>query len=185
MSSVPKHWRWTQTTTLAAQLMAEDKISQQEMAKQLGVSTAALYGWRQVPEFQERVEELLEAYKARVRRRSIALLERRIDTYMDDFDAIQTIQRERGLGRNGKPLSDKVGEEGGRSTGLICVDYKGKDADRPVYKFDKAIIDSKNDLRKLLAQELGQFQEKSKQEHTGPGGGPIVSVVVNKTDMEL
>lgn len=49
---------------------------------------------------------------------------------------------------------------GGIETGFIVKDYKGKDADQPVYTFDKSLFDARLKLRQQLATELGQWQQK-------------------------
>lgn len=66
----------------------------------------------------------------------------------------------------------------GGKTGLLCLDYKGKDADRAVYKLDAALLKEMRDIEREIAIELGQWTEK--QELSGPGGSmPVLNVIIN------
>ena len=64
----------------------------------------------------------------------------------------------------------------GGKTGLLALDYKGKDADRAVYKLDAALLKEMRDLEREIAIELGQWTEK--RELTGAGGEPLLDPLV-------
>jgi hypothetical protein len=69
----------------------------------------------------------------------------------------------------------------GGKTGLLCLDYKGKDADRAVYKLDAALLKELRDLEREIAIELGQWAER--KEISGPDGAAIpvsISDLINK-----
>lgn len=69
----------------------------------------------------------------------------------------------------------------GGKTGLLALDYKGKDADRAVYKLDAALLKEMRDLEREIAVELGQWAER--REVSGPDGGAIpvsISDLINK-----
>lgn len=69
----------------------------------------------------------------------------------------------------------------GGKTGLLALDYKGKDADRAVYKLDAALLKELRDLEREIAIELGQWAER--KEVSGPDGGAIplsISDLINK-----
>jgi hypothetical protein len=126
--------------------MAESGKPDRWVCKQVDVTPRALIEWKKHPEFMARVDAILNEYAAAVRRKGIAALERRIDSYLADWDRIETILRERG--------KEMAGVSGG-STGLIALDYKGKDADTPVYAFDAGLMREARALREQLAKELG------------------------------
>jgi hypothetical protein len=48
----------------------------------------------------------------------------------------------------------------GGETGLIVRDYKGKDADRPIYKYDAALIREMRGLLDDIAREIGDRRTK-------------------------
>lgn len=54
----------------------------------------------------------------------------------------------------------------GGETGLLCRDYKGKDANQPVYKADTALMSEVRATMKQAAEELGQWVEKSEESVT-------------------
>ena len=69
----------------------------------------------------------------------------------------------------------------GGKTGLMSLDYKGKDADRAVYKLDAALLKELRDLEREIAIELGQWAER--REVSGPDGGAIpvsITDLINK-----
>jgi hypothetical protein len=74
-----------------------------------------------------------------------------------DWDRIQTILRERGA---------ELAEISGGKTGYISRDYKGKDADTPVYAFDTGLFREARALREQLAKELGQWENRSRLDAT-------------------
>jgi hypothetical protein len=60
----------------------------------------------------------------------------------------------------------------GGATGFITRDFKStRDALIPVYAFDAALMKERRELRKQIAQELGEWTEK--HELAGRDGGPI------------
>jgi hypothetical protein len=54
----------------------------------------------------------------------------------------------------------------GGSTGLLVRDYKGKDANQPVYKADTPLLAEMRATMKQAAEELGQWVEKSEENVT-------------------
>jgi hypothetical protein len=50
--------------------------------------------------------------------------------------------------------------DNGGATGLLLKDYKGKDADQPVYKVDTRLLAELRAHEKQAAEELGQWSEK-------------------------
>lgn len=59
------------------------------------------------------------------------------------------------------------------ATGMLVQDYRGKDADRMVWKFDGALVAQINDTLKQAAIEEGQWTEKR-----DTGTGVVVPVKV-------
>jgi Terminase small subunit len=57
-----------------------------------------------------------------------------------------------------------MAEVPGGKTGLLCIDYKGKDATQPVYKADTALVAEMRATCKQAAEELGQWGEERKPE---------------------
>jgi hypothetical protein len=53
------------------------------------------------------------------------------------------------------------GKTPGGGSGYLAKDYKGKDADRPVYKIDGTLLGELRELEKQIAIESGQWQESA------------------------
>lgn len=164
---------WTKKTIEAAQLVADDKLKDEEIAAKLDINRATLTRWKQDPEFQARIKEHVDAWKARIMQRGLALKERRIETYLEDWEATEIIRQERGNQLSGQVDVESNPYAGGARTGFIARDYKGKDANVAVYQFDAALFRERRELRKQIAQECGQWSDKT--EITGKDGGPIVT----------
>ena len=49
----------------------------------------------------------------------------------------------------------------GGSTGLLCLDYKGKDANQPIYRFDAPLMAEMRLAEKQAAIEMGQWSEEA------------------------
>jgi hypothetical protein len=69
------------------------------------------------------------------------------------------------LAERGKQLEQETDVEkatyaGGARTGFITRDYKGKDADTAVYSFDAALMRERRELRRQIAQELGEWADE-------------------------
>ena len=70
---------------------------------------------------------------------------------------------------------EMAGETAGGASGLLCRDYKGKDADRAIYKVDTGLLTEMREHEKQAAQELGQWQE-------GTGTQIAIQIVVPAAD---
>lgn len=167
-------FKWNASRERAAQMVADDRETDQCIADTVGISKAQLERWKRNPEFAARVQQHVEAWKERILKRGLAVKERRIESYNADFEATEVILRERGA-----ELAEVCG---GGSTGYIVRDYKGKDADRPVYMFDAALFRERRAIREQIADELGQLVKRS--EITGKNGGAI-NITISADDERL
>jgi hypothetical protein len=111
-----------------------------------------------------KVREAIDVFRQSIREESIANIERRVDTYLSDFDRIDRLIQARS--------EDPSTLEGpGGDTGLIVHSYKivgtGRDS-RAVdeWAFDAALMNARQVLRRQLAQELGQWTERHEGKET-------------------
>lgn len=139
-------FKWNKQRELAARFISEDEISDAEIAEKIGTSHRQLARWKLLPAFQARVDEHVAAWKARIIERGLAIRERRLQSLMGMADRIELIAKERGV--------ELDGEAAGGSSGLICKDYKGKDADQPVYAFDAALVREHRLTLEAIAKEV-------------------------------
>ncbi|RQD88792.1 hypothetical protein D5R95_02735, partial [Methanosalsum natronophilum] len=74
-------WNWTGQRLKAAKLMASGTMTQEQIAKECSVNRVTVTKWNQVPEFKEKVAELIlldeRATKAGILRRALKTLEKK------------------------------------------------------------------------------------------------------------
>jgi hypothetical protein len=123
-----------QTTSTDAQLMSTSDNDRNAVRKVVGalLSTGS-------SDSSEISKAVLRTHEARVRE-----LE-------DIYQRLKVVSLERGA-----EMQDEV--PGGRG-GMLTRDYKGKNADVPVYKTDAALASEQREALKAIAQELGQLQD--------------------------
>jgi len=156
-------FKWDERRNLAAQKVAEGEQNVDEIAKACGVTRKALWEWRQHPDFAARVEQIIEEQAAKLLREGIRRKENRLRNLQARVDKMLTLIEER--------AKEMDGEIAGGGTGLLVRDYKGKDADIPIYKFDAAVVKELREHERQAAQELGEWTEK--REITGKDGKPL------------
>lgn len=155
---------WTGQSEDAAQLLADGRLTQQEIAGRIGVDRKTLWNWRQHPEFAARVEEHLAAFRDEVRRRGLAMRERRVGALNDRWNRMQRVLEAR--------ADDKeLQEVPGGTTGLVVKDVKGVGKGEnfqliDIYRVDTALLKELREHEKQAAQELGQWVEKQHIEQT-------------------
>jgi transcriptional regulator with XRE-family HTH domain len=194
-------WRWTPARTKAAALIAEDKLTQAEIADKIGVSRVALWQWNKRPEFASRIEELVQEevqevkrkwfmhgpLRARLLARDIRatdiILEERGKQLQDELNAAEvTVAADNAEHADKKPPASETNGDpyaGGARTGFIARDYKmaGNGTTRPVYAFDAALMRERRANLEAISKHLGQWDAENE---TGIG----VNVTVNLTPQD-
>lgn len=155
-------FRWDPLKEQAALDVAAGELSDPEIGERAGVDRRTIWNWRHNDEFMTRVEEHLDEFRAHVRRRGVAVLDRRIASVNLRWRKLQQIMDERAAS------PEMEGVPGGE-TGLIVRDIKtvgkGEDAKTvDVYRVDAGLLRAWLDLEKQAAQELGQWIDNAKVE---------------------
>lgn len=164
-----KPFKWNKKREECALLLALDDLSDEEIAKKVQVGRTALWVWKNDPEFVARIDEHINEFRARVRRKGIAIIENRVAHLQRRHELMNQIIRERGAALAHVP---------GGSTGLLVHNVKsigsGEAAERvDLYEIDVGLLSELRQHEKQAAQELSQWTEKSVREITGANGGPI------------
>lgn len=158
-------FKWSHQKESAALLLAtEPNLTIPQVAQRAGCSPRAIDGWKVRPEFQGRIKELFDTWCKQIRSKGIALKERRLLSYLEAYEAIQVIKADRAA---------EYAESGlGGKSGYVVKEMKTV-AGEPVahFVFDRALMAEERELKKQLAIELGEFEQKL--EVSGPDGGPI------------
>ena len=165
---------WDEPRREAAKLLADGKLTDQEIAETVGVVRSTLWRWRQNPEFAAEVDTQLAAFRAEVRRRGIADRERRVRAINDRWNRLQRIIEERA------DAPEMQAVAGGR-TGLLAHNVKSVGSGETsqvvdVYEVDTGLLRELREHEKQAAQELGQWTEK--QEISGDIQKPVVVKVL-------
>jgi hypothetical protein len=100
-----------------------------------------------------RIKELQTFIAAGVIALEISNRNARVQALQDRWDRMRKLIHERGI--------EMANVKGGGSTGLLCRDYKGKDATAEVYKVDTALLAELRAHERQAAEELGQWITKS------------------------
>jgi putative insertion element HTH domain-containing protein len=80
----------------AAQLVAEGRFSDAEIAAKVGVSANTIFNWKRKPRFAARVTEIVEQYRARVMKRGLALKANRIAGLTSLYNRLESLLDLRG-----------------------------------------------------------------------------------------
>lgn len=153
----------------ASQLVADDRLTDVEIAAELGISDRTLRRWKSDPRFSTKVQEILSRYEARAMQHGLARREKRLTILNDLHNKILDVIEERSQD------SELAGVPGG-TTGIVTKMLKGigRGDDYQVvevYEVDTGLLKEIRAIHEQVAEELGQ--KVKKHEHSGPGGGPV------------
>lgn len=162
---------WDEQRSKAAQQVAEGNLTEHQIAEGLGIGRATVERWKAHPVFQARVKEIVDETTAALKKQGIRIKETRLAKLDRMIRRIEVVI----VGR----ANDMLEAPGGKS-GLLARDYKGKDADRAIYKFDAALVKEYRECLKQAAIELGEWTEK--REHTIEDVTPIKTIEAVKPD---
>lgn len=162
-------FRWTGRRERAAERIAEDRLTDEQIAAEAGVSRQTLHDWRRHPDFAARVAETVAKTRASVLASGIADKAERIKLYQDITDRLRTVAAERAA----DPTMADI--PGGR-TGMLVRGYKsigsGESARQiEEYSVDGVLARELRDYAKQAAIEMGDWAER--RELTGKDGGAI------------
>lgn len=153
-------FRWTGKKERAAELVAEEELTYDEIAHALGVGTATVRRWAAHADFRARVKRRSEEIGDAATRYAIARRLRRIKGYDDRRERMLRLIAERAAAHTDAP---------GGSTGLLVRTVKvvggGENAERvEEYELDAALLRELRELEKQAAIEAGQWQEAASAE---------------------
>jgi hypothetical protein len=145
----------TKTREMAAQLVADDRLPDREIAEQCGIDKATLERWKLQPTFRARVQAIVEAYAKRALKNGIARRERRVGVLNDLHNKMLQVIDERAKSKGMAAVP-------GGKTGIVTKTMKGigKSEDFQAieeYRVDTSTIAEIRDVQKQAAEELGQW----------------------------
>lgn len=168
----PQSWTWTEKRELAAQLVADDHLTNDQIAAKAGVTASQLERWKHFPEFSERVAEHVATFRANITKTGLAVKENRIQTKKARAAALRAVIRARAVahdvvrGWEGEPIIiKKTGKPivvPGGHTGMLVRDV-GKYGEK--YKVDTGLLAELRAIEVEIAIEVGEWKQKI--EHSG------------------
>ncbi len=168
------NWKWTKPKELAATLAADGQLDNQEIGQRCDVNASTFERWRHAPEFQSRVAEHLEAYRATIAKQYYKEKDNRVADRHQQIERLKRVIAARAKAHAFETVIDpatkrkkKVPVPGG-DTGLLVREIRYGE---PVYLFDAALDAAYRAHLVEIATEVGDW--KQKMEHAGPDGGPI------------
>jgi hypothetical protein len=160
---------WTAKREKAALLVAEDRISDEAIAEEVGITARTLDYWKQHTEFAARVADHVEAMRKAVLTKGIADRVNRVAALDLRWEKMKTVIAERAI-------DPRMEEVPGGTTGLLVHQIKGigKGDDFQVvdeYRVDDGLLRELRAHEEQAARELGQWVERG--EVSGPNGAAI------------
>jgi hypothetical protein len=168
MSQNVTKFEWNAKREEAALLVAQDRLSDEEIAKSVGVERRTLARWKLHPDFQSRVEKIIEEIRAKLVAKGIREKQNRLDALNDRCERMTNVIKQRAQ------VYAQVSTGG--NTGLLVRQVKGigKGEDFQVveeYAVDTGLLRELREHEKQAAIELGEWSEK--HEHTGKDGADL------------
>jgi hypothetical protein len=141
---------------LAAQLLSEDRLTDVQIAENVGVKVRTLHRWKLDKDFAARVEQLATSWAERALEHGYARRSRRLEVLSGLVDDLLTIKERRGTDPELAGLWNGAG-----ATGLVVKTIKGIGKDDSYKEVEVREVDTgvSKEIRCLLeqiAQESGQ-----------------------------
>lgn len=156
----------------AAQLVAEDELTEETIAAEVGVNRRTLQRWKDRPDFANHVGRLRVEIAAALKAEGIRRRENRLAEYQDRHDRLKLIVEERAR----DPLNAFVP---GWKSGFLTHDVKfGPEGEQVhLYKVDTGLLAAFLALEKQIAQDVGQWSEKDESALLGKKGTTVINTV--------
>jgi hypothetical protein len=162
-------FNWTDNSRLAAQLLAEDELTDAEIADRAGHSRRQLARWKNHPEFAAHVALLVKDFGDAIATKAIAKRVRRVDALNSRWLKMHQLIAERA-----KSMASVPGGETGllvRKVKMLGSGENGREIDE--YEVDCGLLKEMRELEKQAAIEVGHWSEK----HEYSGAVEIIQTI--------
>ena len=152
-------FRWSKARNEAAQLLAEDELTDDEICAKVDIGRATIWRWKKHPEFAARIKELTEQLGDVALRYAIGRRARRVSALNDRWERMKAVIAARAE-------AEEMADAAGGDTGVLAHTMKsigaGPNAEKvDEYAFDAALLKELREHEKQAAQELGQWVDKN------------------------
>ncbi len=161
LTSTEPAFKWTAQRERAVQLVADDALTDKEIAAELGIGWQTLEAWKRRTEFAGRVADTVGTLRASVLRYEIGKKHRRIAKLQKLIDRIEALIEAR-ADAAAHGFYGKHELAPGVETGLIVGKHvmSAKGDTRVQWQFDVALVKEYRAALEQAAHELGQLSEK-------------------------
>lgn len=157
-------------------MLAEDAVSDEAIAAEVGINRATLVLWKRHSDFQARVAHHLDVQRAAIEAKGIADRRNRVARLNADWLAMQQLRDARKAAGKARLPTLPAHSEPGIDTGLVVRQEKPTQFGTVIeLAFDRALLAEMRDHEKQAAMELGEWQEKTEVTSVGT---QIVSIEV-------
>lgn len=155
---------WTAKHAEAVLLVAEDTLTDTQIAEQVGISRRTLADWKKDKFFQETLDGVITEIRTALLRRGIARLDRRLARWDKTWRDLQSVIEAR--------ATEMRGSCAGGNTGLVVLREKpaGMDGTIEEYVVDTGLLAELRALEMQASKELGQWTERR---DVTSGGKPV------------
>lgn len=157
MKSIDRPFEWDERKTRAAVLVAEDELSDEEIAAALPCARSSLGEWKTIKAFQDRVAEHLAELDRSMMRYAISKRRKRIGKLQRAIDKVEQVIDERASSQY-NDADQAPGAESGLLVSKPVFSHSGELAYE--WKFDAALVREYRALMEQAAKELGQLQDR-------------------------
>ena len=170
--------RMTRRREKAALLVAEDKVTDHEIALQCKIGDRTVFRWKKEPSFAARVTEHRERWAAEIEAEGIANRKNRVDMLNRDWQRLEQVAMERAA-------DPEMADIPGGTTGLLVHTVRvvgvGQNAQRvDEYAVDTGLLKEKREHAKQAAIELKQWTE---QKDVTSGNEPLrFTIAIDRGD---
>lgn len=193
---------WTKKRERAALLVASDERTDEEIAQECGIARRTLHAWKGHEEFQARVAQHVDAYRAAIRSRGIAIKEHRVAALQERWNGMRRVIRERGEAEEMQAVPGGVTgllvrqvklvkvydagpapEEGQEEHGDLAPHFPPQMREVAEFALDTGILSELRAHEQQAAKELNQWVEH--QDVTSLGKGLPFGAFADLPDEEL
>lgn len=154
--------KWTGKQALAAQLVAEDKLTDEVIAEKAGVPERTFYNWKASDWFQERVASIVEEIRQKILSIGVADRINRVAASNDRWERLGRVImfREKRYKKKRESTPDDVPEEA--ETGVVVLkEVPSKFGIVREWAVDVGTLAEIRNIEKQVAIEKGEWQEKA------------------------
>lgn len=138
----------------AARLVAEDDLTDENIAVEVKISKRQLENWKQLPEFRARVKEHITQITEQILSSGYCRIDKRVELLGKNINRLESIIK-------AQASSDEVSGQPGAETGLIFrKDVPTRFGTTKEYSVATSILAEERAILKHIAQETGDWVER-------------------------